>query len=181
MTHINSYLRDFAVFHGELQVLDARKRFNVNLGFVGVSAVEHVFTYATDAVSAHHGFAAVCIENAHFEVRHRAGKNADNAIGPRAKMAIGVFDGKFFNVFGCFLAIQIQVVVSQTVHLREVHGSPSLGVAQERGAVWGAPFKVANCLYVEQNLVVRRYGPIRSRAQNLKLIDFGTCGFHQRH
>ena len=85
-------------------------------------AIIHIFSYTANAVSAHHGLAAIGIEDAHFEIGGGAGKNANNAIGPCAEMPVGILDCKLLNVFGHVIAVHVQVIVSQAVHFSEIHG-----------------------------------------------------------
>ena len=78
-----------AVREGEItSFIISNSSFDRQPRFVGVALVIHILADTADPVAAHHRFAAVGIEDAHFEIGDLRRRNVDHAVGAHAEMAV---------------------------------------------------------------------------------------------
>ena len=88
LSHIHRYAFDFSAADLQIKRFNAGERFDQQMRFVGISLVVYEFSHAADPVAAHFRFAAVGVEDTHFEIRLIRGRNIDHPVGSGAEMAI---------------------------------------------------------------------------------------------
>ena len=101
--------------------------------------VESVLGDAADAVAAHLRLAAVGVEHPHPHVRRFRWKDQDQSISPNAKMPVRDFPGNARGI-GHRLGepVDVNVIVPDAVHLRELHDRDILAAHPKRRAAAAA-------------------------------------------
>ena len=122
--HIDAGRGNHAMFAEELERLDARERFDGDVG--GAGGDEPFFGGelhdAADAVATHLGLGPVGVEHPHAHVGDGRWEGEDEAITADAEVAVADFAGDFGPV-PLFGGQDVDVVVPEAVHLRYAHGS----------------------------------------------------------
>ena len=119
LAHLHCRLLHKTVFHVQFQSADARQGFNIEGGFAGVAFVVHKFSHAADTVAAHFRFAAVGIENAHFEVGDLGILNQNQAVGADTEVPVRPFNGQLRRIL--HLTVVVEIVVAKALHFRQMH------------------------------------------------------------
>ena len=119
IAHIDGNALDLPAGHEQFQRPHAGQRLDRQAGFVRIAFVVHVFADAADAVSAHLRFAAVRIEDPHFEIRDVGRRDPDHSVRPGAEVPVGEPYRKRLRLDR--FAIYVQVVVAESLHFCKVH------------------------------------------------------------
>ena len=104
------------------QRLDTRKREQADYRLVRQTALVEVLTYATTGIAAHHGFAAIGIEDVHREVGLGNGAASDEhqTVRTDALIPVAVSDSESSGIsYRVQHSVDVDVVVAAAVHLGE--------------------------------------------------------------
>ena len=94
---------------------------------MGKSSVVQELRHATYTVAAHHGFAAVGVENAHPSVGNVRGADHYDAVAAHPLMPVGKAYGEGLGVFYILAeAVKVHIVIAAAVHFREFQGPHNL-------------------------------------------------------
>ena len=134
LPHVHLHLSDAGGAGEEPEGTQAGVGVHLEAGAAGEPLVVHILAQAADAVAAHLSPRAIGVVHLHGKVPPPAGADADQAIRPHTKVAVGEPDRQPGGVGGTAgEAVEVDVVVSQPLHFGEAHA-----ITPFRGAA-GAP------------------------------------------
>ena len=123
LAHVRAHGEYPALLHVQGEHLQPAAGHEGDLRLVGEAALVHVLADAAGGVAAHLGLAAVCVEDAHAEIRRLAGLDEHQAVGAHAEVGPAHLNGQGSGVADGFLkAVDVNIVVAGTVHFGEAHG-----------------------------------------------------------
>ena len=120
--HINTNLLRLPVLHRQCQGLNACSRRNFHDRLIGHSVIIDILSDAADPVPAHFSAAAVRIVHLHLKIRDIRRFDQDKPVRPDSEMSVAHEFGDLCRILKlCLRAVDINIIVADTVHLRKPH------------------------------------------------------------
>lgn len=137
-SHVDADFGNFAILAGEhLQREDAATRFNFEFRFLSDAVVVNILGDTADAVAAHFRFAAISVEHSHARVGSFGGTDEDQAVPSHAKVPIADGNRSLGDIARNRLgkAINVNVIIAQTVHFGKTHKNSLQIALRERSNI----------------------------------------------
>ena len=124
--HVDPHAIGATVDDLELEGQDAATGLDLQFRLAGDAVVVDVLGHAADAIAAHFGFTPVGIEHPHAGIGDLGGADDNQPIGADACVAVTEGDGEGGEIGGECLGegVDVDIVVSRTVHLGKPHETP---------------------------------------------------------